>query len=376
MTRKIGVAVLIVVVLAGALAGIKAMQVQKLMALGKSFAQPPECVSSATAREEKWESTLGAIGSISAVQGVNVTTEVAGLVREITFEPGAVVAKGDLLVRLDTSSEQAQLRAAEAQADLARVNLERFSKLRAENMVSQSDLDTAEATMKQNQANADAIRATIEKKTIRAPFGGRLGIRQVNLGQYLDVGKPIVSLQSLSPVYADFSLPQQDLSRLTTGMRVRLIIDAFPDRSFEGKLTTINPDLDSSTRSIGLQATVENPDQTLRPGMFARAEVILPEEKNVLVVPHTSVLSQPYGDSVYVIESKDVSAGTTPTLTVRQQFVHLGPARGDYVSIDSGLKAGDRIVSSGVFKLRNGMAIVENNDLVPKSTLSPRPPDS
>jgi len=243
-------------------------------------------------------------------------------------------------------------------------------------MVSQSDLDTAEATMKQNQANADAIRATIEKKTIRAPFAGRLGIRQINLGQYLDVGKPIVSLQSLSPVYADFSLPQQELSRVSTRMRVRLAVDAFPDRRFEGKLTTINPDLDATTRSVGLQATIDNPDQTLRPGMFARAEVVLPEEKNVLVIPSTAVLSAPFGDSVYVIESKDSSSNGKAGLAVRQQFVRLGAARGDYVSVESGLKAGERIASAGVFKLRNGMAVVENNDLVPKSTMTPRPPDS
>lgn len=374
MTKKIGLAILIVVLVVGALAGVKALQVQKLTAVGKAFAVPPECVSSALVREEKWEGTLSAIGSITAVQGVNVTTEVPGLVQDIAFEPGALVAKGDLLVRLDTSSEQAQLRAMEAQVDLARVNLERMTKLRAENMVSQSDLDTAEATMKQNQANADAIRTTIEKKTIRAPFAGRLGIRQVNLGQYLDVGKPIVSLQSLSPVYADFSLPQQELSRVNPGMRVRLSVDAYPDRRFEGQLTTINPDLDAATRSIGLQATVANPDQILRPGMFARAEVVLPQETNVLVIPSTAVLSAPFGDSVYVIESQE--ANGKPGLAVRQQFVRLGPARGDYVSVESGLKAGERIASAGVFKLRNGMAVVENNDLAPKSTMTPRPPDS
>ena len=376
MLRKLFLAVLIVLVVVGALAGVKALQVKKLVAMGKNFSMPPEAVSTAVAHEEKWQGILGAIGSITAVQGVNVTTEVPGLVSDITFEPGAVVAKGDLLVRLDTSSEQAQLRAMEAQLDLARVNLERVSKLRAENTVSQSDLDTAEATMKQTQANADAIRATIEKKTIRAPFAGRLGIRQINLGQYLDTGKPIVSLQSLSPVYADFSLPQQELSRLSVGMPVRLTIDAFPDRHFNGTLTTINPDLDPATRSIGLQATVQNPDQLLRPGMFARAEVLLPEEKPVLVIPSTAVLSAPYGDSVYVIESNAPAADGKSGLSVRQQLVRTGPARGDFLSIESGLKPGDRIVSAGAFKLRSGMAVVENNDINPKAALAPRPPDS
>jgi membrane fusion protein (multidrug efflux system) len=375
MARKVSFAVLIVVLVIGGLAGVKALQVQKLMAIGKSYTMPPESISSVVAHEEKWQGTLTAIGSVMAVQGVNVTTEVAGLVRELAFEPGAVVAKDDLLVRLDTSSEEAQLRAMEAQLELAKLNFERMSKLRADNMVSQADLDTAEATMKQSQANADAIRTTIEKKTIRAPFAGRLGIRQVNLGQYLDVGKPIVSLQSLSPVYADFSLPQQELSRLNTGMRVRLYVDAFPERTFEGTLTTINPDLDPATRSIGLQATIQNPDQVLRPGMFARAEVLLPEEKTVLVIPSTSVLPAPYGDSVYIIEPSSAPGGKDG-LSVRQQFVRTGASRGDYLSVESGLKPGDKIASSGVFKLRNGMAIVENNDLAPKPALAPKPPDS
>ncbi|HVV72783.1 MAG TPA: efflux RND transporter periplasmic adaptor subunit, partial [Verrucomicrobiae bacterium] len=252
MARKIALAVLIVLVIIGGLAGIKVLQVRKLVEVGKSYAPPPESVSAFVAREEKWQGTLSAIGSVTAVQGVEVTTEVPGLVKEILFEPGAVVAKGDLLVRLDTSSEEAQLRAIQAQWDLARLNLERERKLREQNMVSQSELDTAEATMKQTQANADNIKTVIEKKTIRAPFAGRLGIRMINLGQYLDTGKPIASLQSLTPIYTDFSLPQQDLPKLQAGMKVRLATDAFPGHNFEGTLTVINPDLDASTRSVGL----------------------------------------------------------------------------------------------------------------------------
>ncbi len=376
MARKITISVLIVLVILGALAGVKALQVRKLMEIGKSFTLPPESVSSFVAREEKWQSTLTAIGSITAVQGVNVTTEVPGLVREILFEAGAVVAKGDLLVRLDTSSEEAQLRAIEAQWELARLNLERERKLRAENMIAQSELDAAEATMKQTQANADNFKAIIEKKTIRAPFAGKLGIRMVNLGQYLDTGKPIVSLQSLTPVYAEFSLPQQELAKLKTGMRVRLSTDAFPNHRFEGSLTVINPDLDPSTRSVGLQATLDNPDQLLRPGMFARIEVLLPEEKNVVVIPSTSVLTAPYGDSVYVIETSPGAQAGASALTVRQQIIRSGPARGDFLSVEAGLKPGDRVASSGVFKLRNKMAVVENNDLAPKSLEAPKPPDS
>jgi membrane fusion protein, multidrug efflux system len=376
MIRKILLAVFIVVLVLGGLAGVKALQIKKLMDSGKDYAPPPESVSSAVVREDKWQGTLTSIGSIAAVQGVTVTPEIPGIISEITFESGAVVAQGDLLLRLDTSLEKAQLRALEAQEDLAKLNLTRERTLRGQNMVSQSELDTAEATLKQTQGNADAVRATIEKKTIRAPFAGRLGIRLVNLGQYIDTGKPIVSLQSLTPVYADFSLPQQELARLKTGMSVHVTTDTYPGRKFEGKLTAINPDLDQSTRSVGLQATFANPDQLLRPGMFARVEVLLPEEQPVLVIPATSVLSAPYGDSVYVIESKPGKDNGKPQLVARQQFIRTGQARGDFVSVESGLKVGERIASAGIFKLRNGMAVIESNNLVPKAEVAPRPSDS
>lgn len=376
MTRKIVIAFFIVLAIAGALAGIKALQVNKLMEVGKTYAPPPESVSSVTVREESWQGTLGAIGSIVAIQGVTVTPEIAGTVTSITFESGAVVSKGDLLIKLDTSSEEAQLRAIEAQLDLARLNLSREKTLRDQNMVSQSDLDTAEATMKQTQANADAERTIIEKKTIRAPFSGQVGIRQVNLGQYLDAGKPIVWLQTVTPVFADFTLPQQDLARLSNGMPARLQIDAYPDHVFEGTLTAINPGLDQTTRSVGLRATFDNPNQLLRPGMFARVEVLLPEEKKVLVIPATSVLRAPSGDSVYIIESAGTNDTAKGGLKVRQQLVRLGLERGDFVSIQSGLKAGDRIVNSGLFKLRTGMAVVEQNNVAPKAAEAPKPSDS
>ena len=376
MIRKILLAVFIVVLILGGLAGVKALQIKKLMDSGKDYAPPPESVSSAVVREDKWQGSLTSIGSIAAVQGVTVSPEIPGIISEITFESGAVVAQGDLLLRLDTSLEEAQLRALEAQEELAKLNLTRERTLRSQNMVSQAELDAAEATLKQTQGNADAVRATIKKKTIRAPFAGRLGIRLVNLGQYIDTGKPIVSLQSLTPIYADFSLPQQELARLKTGMSVHVTTDTYPGRKFEGTLTAINPDLDQSTRSVGLQATFANPDQLLRPGMFARAEVLLPEEQPVLVIPATSVLSAPYGDSVYVIESKPGKDNGKPQLVVRQQFIRAGPARGDFVSVESGLKVGERIASAGIFKLRNGMAVIESNNLVPKAEVAPRPSDS
>ncbi len=376
MKSRIAIGILVVLVVFGALAGVKTLQIKKLIENGKAFVPPPESVSSAVVREDKWQGSLTAIGSVAAVQGVTITPELPGLVREVAFDSGAVVRKDDLLVRLDTTAEEAQLRALEAQADLARINVERERTLRSQNLVSQAELDTAEATLKQTTANADAVRATIEKKTIRAPFAGRLGLRQVNLGQYLDAGKPIVVLQSLEPVYVEFSLPQQELAQLKTGMRVGITTDAYPGRHFEGKLTAITPNLDQSTRSVGLQATLENPDHLLRPGMFARVAVFLSQEQEVLVIPATAVLSAPYGDSVYVIEPHSGTNGAPSGLVVRQQFVRVGPPHGDFLSVKSGLKPGERIVSSGIFKLRNGMAVVENNEIVPKSDLAPRPSDS
>ena len=375
MKTKIIAAIVFVVLVVGGLAAVKALQIKKMIEGGKSRPTPSETVTAVVSQEEQWPVTLRAIGSVTAVQGVTVTTEIPGMVREIAFEGGATVAQGDCLVKLDTSSEEAQLRAIEAQVELARVNLEREKSLRAEKTVSQSDLDAAEATYKQNLANADAVRATIQKKTLRAPFAGKLGVRMINVGQYLEAGKPVASLQALDRMYVDFSLPQQELDRVKTGMRVRVTTDAYPGREFEGALTTIDPELDSATRGVGLQGTFTNADQLLRPGMFARVEVILPQEDRVLAIPATAVLSAPFGDSVYVIESESKTNGGSG-LAVRQQFVRIGRARGDFVAVVAGLKGGERIAGSGVFKLRNGMAVTENNTLAPKSELNPQVPDN
>jgi membrane fusion protein (multidrug efflux system) len=256
--------------------------------------------------------------------------------------------------------------------ELAKLNTDRLLKLRESNVVSQSEVDTAEATLKQNQANADAIQAVIDKKTIRAPFAGRLGIRLVNLGESLDARKAIVSLQSLEPVYGDFSLPQQTLSVLSTGLVVQVASDAYSGVKFTGEVTAINPELDAVTRSVTLQATFANTNQLLRPGMFARMEVVLPGEQTVLAVPATAVLSAPFGDSVYVIEPSTNSAGG---LVVRQQFVRTGRPLGDFVSIVSGLKPGDTVASSGLFKLRNGVGVVVNNEIAPERSTTPHPPN-
>jgi membrane fusion protein (multidrug efflux system) len=371
MKKKIIAAIGIVIVVFVLLAGTKFLQIHKLMTT--KWPQQVESVSSAVAHEEKWQGSLTAIGSVNAIQGVLITPEIDGTVVEIGFTNGANMAQGDLLVKMDTSTEEAQLRAQEATVQWDKVSLDRAQSLRTANAISQSDLDSADATWKQAVATSDSLRAIINKKTLRAPFAGQAGIRQVNIGQYLDKGKPIVSLQALSQVYGDFSLPQQDLAQLKPGMKVQLTIDAFPDKKFEGILTAMNPDLDPNTRSVNLQATFDNPGQLLRPGMFARMEVMLPQEQDVLVIPATSILSAPFGDSVYIIEQDTNNA---KGLVVRQQFVRTGLSHGDFISVETGLQPGQKVVKDGVFKLHNNASVIENNDLSPQPEKSPKPANS
>ena len=363
--------VLVVVAVVAALAGTKIMQFGKLKAM--AMPMPTETVSSAVAKEEKWQNTLSAVGTVTASQGVEVAAELGGVIREISFESGAMVAKDAVLVRLDTSSEEAQLRAVEAQVALSKLNVERLRQLLSAKTISQAELDTAEATLKEQQANADTIRATIAKKTIRAPFAGQLGIRKVNLGQFLDVGKSIASLQALEPMHVDFSLPQQSFSQLKLGLKVKLSADAFGSNTFEGTITAVNPEFDEVTRSVRVRSTFENPEHLLRAGMFAKVEVLLPSDQNVLVIPSTAVLSAPFGNSVYVIEPSTNKDGG---FVARQQFVKTGPVRGDFVTVENGLKPGEKVASSGVFKLRNGVSIRENNEMEPKASTTPKPSDS
>jgi len=369
MKLKIFIGLIIVVLAAGALAVVKALQIKTLIAASALFAPPPETISSAVVLEEKWPDTIPAVGSVNAAQGVTVAPEIAGTVSGIAFESGATVKQGDLLVRLDTSSEKAQLDAAEAQVDWAKVSAERLRKLQADKTVSQSELDQAEAALKQAEANANTIRATIAKKNISAPFSGKLGIRLVNLGESLAVGQSIVSLQSLSPLFVDFSLPQQELARLQTGLKVTAVSDTYPDQLFEGELTVISPDLDAVTRGVKLRAKFENTDERLRAGMFVKVSVVLPEARPVLAIPSTALLRAPSGDSVFVI-----TGGTN--LVVQQKLVRTGRARGDFISVESGLKAGDRVAADGIFKLRNGMSVLENNENTPKPSQTPTPPNS
>jgi len=356
------------------LAGIKAAQFGTMIKAGKSFAPPPEAVTSAKVESAEWQASRPAVGTLVPVRGVTLSSEVAGLVREIGFDSGAYVKRDDMLVKLDTSVEEAQLAAARADADLARANLARARALRAAGSNAPADLDVAESRARAAAANVATLQATIAKKTIRAPFEGRLSIRQVELGQVMTSGTPIASLQSIDPIYAEFWLPQQTLSELNLGMKARLRTDVFPQASWEGTLTTVNSEVDAATRNIRVRATYPNADGRLRAGMFANVELLSPEKRSVLVIPATAVLYAPYGDSVFALEEKRDPAGN-PTLIAHQKFVRLGERRGDLVAVVNGLTAGETIVSSGAFKLRNGSPVVVRNELAPKAEVNPQPVD-
>jgi membrane fusion protein (multidrug efflux system) len=362
------------IVLICILADVKANQVRKMMSTPHGM--PPTAVSSATAKEEDWAPVLPAVGSISAVQGAIVATELGGVVSKVEFQNGGVAKKGDVLIELDTSSEEAQLHTAEADLELARANLDRARDLVVRKVISKSDLDAAQGAFGQKQGAVDNMRSMIGKKGVQAPFDGQLGIRQVNVGQMINAGQQVVPLTSLDPVYADFALPQQELAKLTQGLEVVVHTDAAPGRDFKGKLTAINSMVDSVTRNVSVQATLENHDHALRPGMFAKVEVVLPEKHKTLVIPGSAVSYNPYGNSVYVIETKKDPKTGQESQVIRSQVVRVGEARGDFVAIDQGLKADDVIVSTGVFKLRNGMPVTISNDLAPKPELNPTPADS
>ena len=357
-----------------ALADVKAFQFRKMGA--SPMTMPPTTVSSAVVKEEDWAPTLSAVGSISAVQGAIVSTELGGIVSGVGFQSGSEAKKGEVLLKLDSSSEEALLHTAEADLELARANLQRERDLAARKVVSKQELDAAESTFGQKQGTVDNMRAFIAKKQVHAPFDGQLGIRQVNVGQMINSGQQVVSLQALDPVYVDFALPQQELSKLAPGLEALVRTDAVPGREFKGKLTALNSMVDTVTRNVTLQATFENPDHALKPGMFVKINIALPEKGKTLVIPGSAVSYAPYGDSVFVIDKKKDPKTGKETQTLRQAFVRVGEARGDFVSVTQGLKAGDEVVSTGVFKLRNGMPVTINNDLAPKPQMNPTPADS
>ena len=374
MKKRMLIMLAMVIAFIAVLAGVKFAQIKSAMAQQGSFQPPAEAVTTVVTRQEMWDSTINGIGTVVAVNGVTVSADMPGLVEQINFESGQRANRGDVLVRLDTRQERAQLAAAEAQRELARVDLQRMSGLLPQGVVPQSAYDQTAAQFKQAEARVGEMRAAIERKTIRAPFAGTLGLRQINLGQYLTGGAPIVSLQSLQPVYVDFSVPQQEIGRVRPGAPVLVTSDAVGG-SVMGKVSAVDSVIDEATRNARVQATFDNYDLKLKPGMFVEAQLARGVSSSVITLPASAISYAPFGDSVFIVE--DVTGPDGKKYRgVRQQFVKLGGARGDQIIILTGLKPGEEVVSSGVFKLRPGAAVQVNNTVQPANSSAARPEDS
>ncbi len=354
---------------------LKFFQIRAAIAQYASFQPPPEAVTTTVAKSETWPSTLDAVGSVVAVQGVTVSADLPGIVEKIAFDSGTRVRAGDVLVQLDVRQERAQLAAAESGRRLAEINLARAEPLHEKGIVSQADLDKDRAELQQASARESEIRAAIERKTIRAPFSGTLGIRQVNLGQYLDAGSPVVPLQTLDPIYVDFSVPQQEVGRLHLGDRLELAAEGLAGEGITGRVTAIDSVADVATRNVQVQATFDNPRAVLRSGMFVNVHVLVGSGRAMVSLPASSIKYAPYGDSVFVVGDLEGKNGQTYR-GVSEKIVKLGPSRGDQVAVLSGLEAGQEVVTSGVFKLRPGAAVRVDNSVQPSGNPAPRPEDS
>lgn len=378
MKKRMTLTFLAMAVFITAIGAVKYRQVKTAIAQHSSFRPPPEAVTTVVARVEQWPANLSAIGTVAAVQGVTVSADLPGIVERIHFDSGKTVREGAVLVELDTRQERAQLAAAGAQRKLATLNFDRFRGLRDKGIVAESEYDRASAEDTQGTARVHEIRATIERKTIRAPFSGVLGIRQVNLGQYLAGGAPIVSLQSLDPIYVNFNLPQQEVGRLVVGGGVRAAAEGLAGTAgaeFTGAITAVDSIVNEATRNLQVQATLANPQGKLRPGMFVDVQIVLGASNAVISLPASAISYAPYGDSVFIVSDMKGPDGKAYR-GVQQQFVKLGDARGDQIAVTSGVKAGQEVVTSGVFKLRNGAAVQVNNKIQPANNPAPKPEDS
>lgn len=342
--------------------------------------QPPSTVSSAVAGNQRWANNAESVGTFVAVNGTDVTTEAGGVVRSIAFEAGQPVQAGDVLVRLNTANEEATLRSLEAASRLATVQRDRWQSLAKDQLVSKDEAQQRATSAATAQAQADAQRALIAQKTIRAPFSGVLGIRKVNLGQFIAPGAPIVSLQQLNPIYLDFSLPERQMGQVQAGTMVRATVDAIPGQAFEGRITAVEPQVDASTRNFKVQATLQNENGALRPGTFAHVGFALGGERDVVVIPQTAVSFNPYGNAVFVITKTRRKQGETDMqgkpltgdkLVVQQRFVTTGATRGDLVAVTEGLKPGEQVATSGLLKLRNGSEVIVNNQVKPQADARP-----
>jgi membrane fusion protein (multidrug efflux system) len=374
MAKRMILMLVAAALLVGALGYFKLRQVQAAVK-GGAFQPPPAAVTTIVAKQETWPSTLNVVGTTAPVHGVTVSADLPGTVDTITFDSGKFVHEGEVLVQLDTRQERAQLAAMEAQRDLAKINYNRMQQLVNEGVISRMDYDKSTAEQKQTEANVGEIKATIQRKTIRAPFSGILGIRQVNLGQYMSAGTAIVSLQALNPIYANFNVPQQVMSQMRPGQNVKISTDGASGHLYTGRVNALDSTVDESTRNVQVQATLANPENKLRPGMFVQVEVGVGAQRSLFPLPASAINYAPFGDSVYVVTDLKGPDGKTYR-GVRQQFVKIAGARGDQVGIVSGLHQGDEVVTSGAFKLRNGAAVAVNNQIQPGNNPSPQPEDN
>lgn len=374
MAKRMVLMLVVMALLIAALGFFKFQQIQTAVHAG-GFQPPPEAVTTIVAKRETWPSSMNVIGTLEAVQGVTVAADLPGTVSRINFESGRSVKAGDVLVELDTRQERAQLTALEAQRDLSKVNFARNQELAKQGVISRMDYDRSTAEQKQTEANVTEIKATIERKTIRAPFSGVLGIRKVNLGQYLAAGNPIVTLQAVDPIYVNLGVPQQVSNQVRVGRTLRLTSDELKGQVFTGRINAIDSTVDETTRNLQVQATLANPRGKLRPGMFVQVDLALGATRPVITLPASAISYAPYGDSVFVVADMKDPKGQTYR-GVRQQFVKVDGSRGDQVAVVSGVNPGDEVVTSGVFKLRNGAAVQVNNQVKPENNPAPKPEDS
>ena len=370
MIKKFLIVIAGFVLVALMLGAVKVAQIKEMSSV--SHVPPPTAVTTAAAEAVEWRTQIDSIGTLAPVEGVSVAADADGIVAKISVENGAAVKTGDILVELDASVEIAQLAAAQARADLSRVNYDRAKDLFDRNATSKSEFDLADATQKQAIADMAAINAQIAKKQVRAPFDGRVGIREINPGQFVARGRSLLPLQKLNPIFVNFGIPQRNLPALAPGQSVDVKVDAFPGRVFKGRITAVNSEVDASTRNISVQATLENPNEVLRSGMFARVSVEMSAGEPLVVVPSTAIAYASYGNSIFIVEKIKDKAGNE-FLGVRQQFVKLGTTRGDLVAITEGVKPGEVVVTAGVFKLRNNVPVQVNNVVQPTSDATPKP---
>ncbi len=365
----------VVGLLVGSLGYYKYSEIQKGIAKNASFVPPPVTVTSSTATLEPWQKAVHSVGQLSSYRGVTVSAEEEGKIVNLPVESGTLIKQGELISQQDVSVEEAQIKSAVARAELAVASLNRLQKMSGTGAVAQKELDDADAELKRAAADAEALKATIERKTIRAPFTGKAGIRQAQLGQYLSKGNPIILLQTLDPIYVDFTVPQQNIELIQMNQTVVVQVDAFKGRQFQAKITAISPEINQTTRTVQIQATLENKDESLRPGMFATVSAVMNTSEKYITLPATAINHAPYGNSVFIIENLKTPDGKE-YLGVRQEFVQTGPTRGDQIAILKGVKEGEQVVTSGLFKLQPGAGVTVNNTITPSNQANPSPADT